>query len=57
MFEQCLVWLEHQKEKNKFNTAILKQLHALAAEKRMNSFKQTRIRLYLENYDNYMHYS
>ena len=45
MFEQCLVWLD-QKEKTLFNTAILKQLHALAAEKRMNSFKQTHITSY-----------
>ena len=46
MFEQCLVWLEYQEEKTLFNTTILKQLHALAAEKRMNSFKQTHITSY-----------
>uniref|UniRef100_A0A1X7VPQ1 DDE-1 domain-containing protein n=1 Tax=Amphimedon queenslandica TaxID=400682 RepID=A0A1X7VPQ1_AMPQE len=48
MFEQCLVWLEHQEEKTLFNTAILEQLHTLAAEKRMNSFKQTHITSYFK---------
>ena len=48
MFEQCLVSLEHQKEKTLLNTAILKQLHALAAEKRINSFKQTHITSYFK---------
>ena len=58
MFEQCLVSLEHQKEKTLLNTAILKQLHALAAEKRINSFKQTHITSYFKKpWHNYMHQS
>ena len=39
MFEQFLSWLEHQPEANVYNTTCLRQLHALAAEKKVNSFK------------------
>ena len=40
MFEQCLTWLEHQ-EANAYNTTLLRQLHSLAAGKRMESLEQT----------------
>ena len=42
-FEQCLAWLEHQPEANAYNTSVLRQLHTLAARKRIQSLKQTQL--------------
>ena len=46
MFEQCLSWLEHQPEASVYNTSVLRQLHTLAANKRLNSVKQTKLSKY-----------
>ena len=37
MCEQCLAWLEHQPEANACNTSVLRQLHTLAACKRIQA--------------------
>ena len=44
MFESCLYWLEHQPEATVYNTSVLRELHDLAAGKRMESLKQTTIK-------------
>ncbi len=51
MFEQCLIWLEHQEEANTYNTLLLRQLHSLSAGKRMNSLKQRSINTYFKTYN------
>ena len=43
MFEQCLTWIEHQPEASVYNTSLLRELHSLASQKRVNSMKQTSI--------------
>ena len=43
MFERGLSWLEHQPEATVYNTSVLRELHALAAKKRMESIKQTKL--------------
>ena len=43
MFEQCLTWLEYQVEANAYNTTLLRELHNLAATKRMDLLKQMNI--------------
>lgn len=48
MFEQCLSWLEHQPEANTYNTTLLRELHSLAAVKRIDSLKQTSIKTYFQ---------
>ena len=48
MFEQCLSWLEHQPEATIYNTALLRELHSLAAVKREDCFKQTNITKYFQ---------
>ena len=46
MFEWGLSWLEHQPEATVYNTSVLRELHALAAKKRMESIKQTKLSKY-----------
>lgn len=46
MFDRCLAWLEHQPEATVCNTAVLRELHALAARKRMQSIKHTKLDKY-----------
>ena len=46
MFEWGLSWLEHQPEATVYNTSVLRELHALAAKKRMESIKQTKLGKY-----------
>ena len=46
MFDRCLAWLEHQPEATVYNTSVLRELHALAAKKRMQSIKQTKLDKY-----------
>ena len=46
MFDRCLAWLEHQPEATVCNTAVLRELHALAAKKRIQSIKQTKLDKY-----------
>lgn len=48
MFESCLSWLEHQPEATVCNTSVLRELHNLAAKKRMDSIKQTKINKYFQ---------
>ena len=48
MFEQCLSWLEYQQEATTYNTALLRQLHSLAAVKRVDCLKQTNITKYFQ---------
>lgn len=48
MFEQCLTWLEYQVEANAYNTTLLRELHNLAATKRMESLKQMNISKFLK---------
>ena len=43
MFEQCLSWLEYQQEATTYNTALLRQLHSLAAVKRVDCLKHYKI--------------
>ena len=43
MLEQCMTWLEHQQEATVYNTSVLRELHSLASEKRLNKMKQTSI--------------
>lgn len=43
MFEQCLMWLEHQQEASPYNTSVLRELHALSASKRVNSMQQAKL--------------
>jgi hypothetical protein len=46
MFERCLTWLEHQPEATVYNTSVLRELHILAAKKRMQSLTQTKLDKY-----------
>ncbi len=43
MFE----WLEYQPEDTVYNTSVLRELHAMAAKKRMQSIKQTKLDKYV----------
>ena len=49
MFEQCLSWLEFQPEASVHSTTLLRELHSLAATKRMDSLKQTSISKYFKS--------
>ena len=46
MFDRCLAWLEQQPEAIVYNTSLLRELHALAAKKRIQSIKQTKLDKY-----------
>eukprot|EP00794_Sanderia_malayensis_P001923 gene1923-2180_t len=48
-FETCLTWVRFQSEATAVNTTMLLQLHELAAEKRENGRKQTRIESFFQN--------
>ena len=43
MFEWYLSWLERQPEATVHNTSVLRELHALAARKRVDNLKQSKI--------------
>lgn len=45
-FEQCLTWLERQPEATAYNTTMLRELQSLAANKRVESLKQTKVSSY-----------
>ena len=47
-FDQCLTWLEHQSEATIYNTTLLRELQSLAASKRAESLKQTKVTNYFQ---------
>ena len=46
LFDRCMAWLEHQPEDTVYSISVLRELHALAAKKRMQSIKQTKLDKY-----------
>ena len=55
MFDRCLAWLKHQPEVTIYNTSVLRELHALAAKKRMQSIKQTKLDKYFAKVQWFVH--
>lgn len=47
-FGLCLTWLESQPEARVYNTSVLRELRSLAARKRIESLKQTKISRYVQ---------
>lgn len=47
-FGLCLTWLESQPEGTIYNTSVLRELQSLAAKKRIDSLKQSKISSYFK---------
>ena len=47
-FGLCLTWLESQAEATVYNTSVLRELQSLAAKKRLDSLKQSKISSYFK---------
>ena len=47
-FGLCLTWLESQAETTVYNTSVLRELQSLAAKKRLDSLKQSKISSYFK---------
>ena len=45
MFDKCLEWLRQQEEASTYNLTCLKELHELAARKRLSDIKQKKLQI------------